>query len=114
MRVLIAVFAVLPFFVGMFVDLPAAAAQPNAPPKTGAASTPPHEESAADDLFLPPLRGTPGGRISGGTRGIATGGLPSAQPTPTPTPTSTPTPARAGGGKSAVKSTPARLIPVAE
>ena len=45
-----------------------AVAQQTPPPKSN--TKPPQPDAAPDDLFLPPMRGTPDGRISGGTRGV--------------------------------------------
>ncbi len=73
-----------------------AAAQTTPPAKPGVV-TPPHEPSPADDFFAPPMRGTPGGRISGGTRGLGK-----------PTGATPPPPPAAGG----VKSTQEALLPV--
>ena len=53
-----------------FATASVAAAQPAPPPKPGLVIPPVREPPATDETFLPPLRGTPGGRISGGTRGL--------------------------------------------
>ena len=53
-----------------------ARAQQTPPPKPSAA-VPQADTAPAGDAFLPPIRGTPDGRISGGTRGLE---LPSGKP----------------------------------
>jgi hypothetical protein len=64
----------------------AAATQPPTNTKTTPVAQPPQPQSD-DDIFAPLMRGTPGGRISGGTRGIrpraATPALESVTPAPT-------------------------------
>jgi hypothetical protein len=85
----------------------AAAQQTAKTPKPATApSTPPTE--AGDDLFIPPLRGTPNGRISGGTRGL---GQAAAQLPPQPT---NPAPHQSGTGKASLRQTPDALLPAAD
>jgi hypothetical protein len=66
MRITRPVFAVAALVVAMAGG---AAAQQTTPVKPGPAPQKP-DASTGDDQFLPPLRGTPDGRISGGTRGL--------------------------------------------
>ena len=70
------------------------AAQPTPPAKSNAA-TPPADPTPANDAFLPPLRGTPDGRVSGGTRGLE---LPPGTPATSPGSHAPATPRRARQG----------------
>ncbi len=94
-----------------FAVAPAIArAQQAAPPKN-TASPQPRENSAVSDLFVPPMRGTPDGRISGGTRGLH---RPSPQPVadaPPSLPKPPPAPAGAPGTGPAAPAAPVRPSP---
>jgi hypothetical protein len=86
----------------MMVGPVANAADQTPPPKPGVV-TPQTAATNPDDMFSPPLRGTPGGRISGGTRGLH----PVGPGAPKPAPLSS-----AGSGAS-MKTTQEAQLPVA-
>jgi hypothetical protein len=75
-----------------------AGAQQSTPPKAATAPQP-RDASAVDDLFLPPMRGTPDGRISGGTRGLH-------KPSPQPVADVPPTLPSTGPGAATAPATP--------
>jgi hypothetical protein len=81
----------------------AGAADQTPPPKPGVVA-PQTTATTPDDMFSPPMRGTPGGRISGGTRGLhPVSPATSSQPKP---------PASSAGGGSATKTTQEAQLPV--
>jgi hypothetical protein len=97
MRISFGLFGLVVLAAAMSFGAMADAAAQTTPPAKPGVVTPPHEASPADDFFAPPMRGTPGGRISGGTRGLGK-----------PTGATPPPPPAAGG----VKTTQGALLPV--
>jgi hypothetical protein len=85
----------------------AAATQTTPNPKTTPVSQPPQQQSD-DDIFTPLMRGTPGGRISGGTRGIRPRAASPAIESVTPAPTA------AGGAGAEFKDVQAPVTAVAK
>jgi hypothetical protein len=55
---------------GLAAAVPHGAAAQQTPPPKPSGKPPQPDATAGTDLFLPPMRGNPDGRISGGTRGL--------------------------------------------